>query len=295
MMVSSYSQEMNMDASRIEEYIDSMDDETLFANVEEMMRQRIAEQYSANVEKQLSRMSNEQLSFALAGLINQKSTNDFVLYYDTFMPAQYSDSTFEDNLKLLGHVDQLIPSKINIYASSFEAKDLIAEAIQTYNESVDESKEISYTDYVGLIMSSMTTIINTISYVLIAFVAISLVVSSIMIGVITLISVQERTKEIGVLRAIGASKKDVSSVFNAETVIVGFTAGCLGVLVTVLLNIPINFVIHEVTGVTGLNSKLPIEAAISLIAISVVLTLISGIIPARSAAKKDPVEALRTE
>ena len=295
MMVDSYSKEMNMDASKIEEYIDSMGDEELFANVEEVLRQQIAEQYALGVEQQLSRMSNEQLSYALDSVVATKTSKELASYYDTLMPAQFSDSTYEDNLKVLGYVDIDTPETINIYAATFESKDLIADAITEYNSNVDESSQISYTDFVGLMMSSMTTIINTISYVLIAFVAISLVVSSIMIGVITLISVQERTKEIGILRAIGASKKNVSSVFNAETVIVGFSAGCLGVLVTILLNIPINIVIHELTGVTGLNASLPWQAAIGLIVISVVLTLISGIIPARSAAKKDPVEALRTE
>ena len=147
----------------------------------------------------------------------------------------------------------------------------------------------------GLMMSSITTIIDAISYVLIAFVSISLVVSSIMIGVITLISVQERTKEIGILRAIGASKKDVSSMFNAETLIIGFTSGLLGVLVTVLLCIPINAILRALTGISTLRAFLPFTAAIILIAISMILTLIAGIIPSRSAAKKDPVVALRTE
>ncbi|MBE6729415.1 MAG: FtsX-like permease family protein [Ruminococcaceae bacterium] len=144
-------------------------------------------------------------------------------------------------------------------------------------------------------MSSVTTIINAISYVLIAFVAVSLIVSSIMIGVITLISVQERTKEIGILRAIGASKKNVSSMFNAETVIIGFASGLLGVLITYLLCIPINAILHALTGIGNLSAILPIHVAIALVVISVLLTLLSGIIPSRSAAKKDPVVALRTE
>ena len=155
--------------------------------------------------------------------------------------------------------------------------------------------QIQYTDYVGLMMSSVTKIINTITYVLIAFVAISLIVSSIMIGVITLISVQERTKEIGILRAIGASKRDVSSMFNAETIIIGFTSGLLGVLVTYLLCIPINLLVHHLTNINNLRAILPIPAAIILIAISVLLTLIAGFITSKSAAKKDPVVALRSE
>ena len=172
---------------------------------------------------------------------------------------------------------------------------MIEEAIAKYNESKDEMSKIKYTDIVGIMMSSITTILNAITYVLIGFVSISLIVSSIMIGVITLISVQERTKEIGILRAIGASKKNVSSMFNAETVIIGFTSGLLGVLVTYVLCIPINALVLYLTELVGLRAVLPIPVAIILIGISVLLTLFAGIIPSRSAAKKDPVVALRTE
>ena len=217
----------------------------------------------------------------------------FATYHDEVL--EFSESTYEDNLVELGYVNLDTPSSINIYASSFENKDIVEEAIADYNASVDELSEIAYTDYVGLMMSSITTIINAITYVLIAFVAISLVVSSIMIGVITLISVQERTKEIGILRAIGASKRNVSSMFNAETMIIGFTSGLLGVAITYLLCIPINLILNYLTGIANLRAYLPIEVAVLLIAISVLLTLISGIIPSRSAAKKDPVVALRTE
>ena len=158
-----------------------------------------------------------------------------------------------------------------------------------------KEQQIAYTDILGIMMSSITTIINAITYVLIAFVAISRVVSSIMIGVITLISVQERTKEIGVLRAIGASKKDVSSRFNAETIIIGLFAGLLGIGVTYLLCIPINLILNALTGIANLKAILPISAAAILVLISVMLTLISGLIPSKSAAKRDPVVALRTE
>jgi len=160
---------------------------------------------------------------------------------------------------------------------------------------VDELSQIAYTDYVGLMMSSVTTIINAITYVLIAFVAVSLIVSSIMIGVITLISVQERTREIGILRAIGASKRNVSSMFSAETLIIGFASGLLGVVLTMLLCIPINAILHHLTGIGNLNAYLPLPVGVTLIAISMLLTLIAGIIPSRSAAKKDPVAALRAE
>ena len=154
---------------------------------------------------------------------------------------------------------------------------------------------IQYTDYVGALMSSVTDIVDTISYVLIAFVSVSLVVSSIMIGIITYISVLERTKEIGILRAIGASKRDVSRVFNAETFIIGFSAGAIGIVMTLLLNIPINIIVHDLTGIMALNSTLPWIGAAGLVLISVVLTFIAGLIPSGLAAKKDPVEALRTE
>ena len=207
----------------------------------------------------------------------------------------FSTSTYDSNLRTLGYVDLDDPATINLYAASFEDKDTIEEAIVDYNKNVDEFSQISYTDYVGLMMSSVTSIINAITYVLISFVAVSLIVSSIMIGVITLISVQERTKEIGILRAIGASKKNVSSMFNAETLIIGFTSGLLGVLVTYLLCIPINFILHTVTGISNLSAILPVPVAIILVLISMTLTLIAGIIPSRSAAKKDPVVALRTE
>ena len=182
-----------------------------------------------------------------------------------------------------------------LFASSFANKDSIEAAIAKYNETVPEVSKISYTDYVGIMMSSITIILDAITYVLISFVAVSLIVSAIMIGVITLISVQERTKEIGILRAIGASKKNVSGLFNAETVIIGFTAGLLGVVITYLVCIPIDMILMHLTGLANLKTNLPIEAAAILVAISVVLTLIAGIIPSRSAAKKDPVVALRTE
>ena len=195
----------------------------------------------------------------------------------------------------MGYVDLDSPAKMNIFASTFENKDIITDAIENYNSGVEELKQIKYTDYLGIMMSSITTIINAITYILIAFVAISLIVSSIMIAVITLISVQERTKEIGILRAIGASKRDVSGMFNAETIIVGLSSGLLGVVITYLLCIPINLILHAITGINNLNAILPIGAAVILVLISVCLTLISGIIPSRSAAKKDPVTALRSE
>ncbi|MBR1586065.1 MAG: ABC transporter ATP-binding protein/permease [Clostridia bacterium] len=205
-----------------------------------------------------------------------------------------SSGSLEENLTALGVSDADRPAAIYIYPRNFEAKERITDIIAAYNASVGEDDAIHYTDYVGLMMSSVTTIINAISYILIAFVAISLVVSSIMIGIITYISVLERTKEIGILRAIGASKRDISRVFNAETLIVGFAAGVLGILVTFLLVIVINLVIHRLTGIANIAGLPPAAGAI-LVCISMVLTLIAGLIPSRLAAKKDPVVALRTE
>lgn len=209
-----------------------------------------------------------------------------------------SDSTFDQNMTELGYAEIEKPSYINIYPKDFESKEKIVDIIEDYNKKAkNEGREedtIEYTDYVGLMMSSITTIISAISYILIAFVAISLVVSSIMIGIITYISVLERTKEIGILRAIGASKKDISHVFNAETAIVGFVAGALGILVSYLLTIPINLIIASLTDV-NMRAQIPALGAAILVGISIILTLIAGLLPSRIAAKKDPVVALRTE
>lgn len=203
-------------------------------------------------------------------------------------------ATFESNLKKLGIVDLDKPSTINIYAKGFEDKEAIAELIDDYNQNNSEENQISYTDFIAVMMNGVSNIINIISYVLMAFVSISLVVSSIMIGIITYISVLERTKEIGILRSIGASKKDISRVFNAETLIIGASAGLLGIIVTILLNIPINIIIKNIANVNNISS-LPINGAVILVLISMFLTVIAGLIPAKMASKKDPVEALRTE
>ena len=273
--------------------LSQMDDDMLFDYVNQMAGQQAKEQYAIQMRALYSELTDEELveDFRLLSL----EEKDYIWIYDNAMPPVYSTTTLKDNLKKLGYVDLQTPSVINIYASSFEDKDNIGEAIKHYNETVDEDDQISYTDVVALLMSSITNIINVISYVLIAFVAISLVVSSIMIGIITYISVLERTKEIGILRAIGASKKDVSRVFNAETFIIGFTAGAIGILMTLLLNIPINIIVHDLTGIQALNSSLPWQGAAGLVLISVILTFIAGLIPSGLAAKKDPVEALRTE
>lgn len=209
-----------------------------------------------------------------------------------------TEATYEGNLELLGVADLAKPSSISIYAKDFDGKETITKFISDYNDDKvagDKQEDvINYTDYVGLMISSVSTIIDSISYILIAFVAISLVVSSIMIGIITYISVLERTKEIGILRAIGASKRDISRVFNAETLIVGFSAGAIGIIVTLLLNIPINIIIEHLTDIANM-SKLPWQGGVILVIISMLLTLIAGLFPAKVAANKDPVEALRTE
>ena len=293
MLMESYAAETGMDESKLREYVGQMDDETLMAYVRETVEQSVKDQYAQSVQAQLGAMTTDQLALVLD---STKLTDEQYEYiYSELLPETVSTSTYEDNLELLGYVDKSVPTSISIYASTFADKDAIADLITSYNESVDEEHQISYTDYVALLMSSITTIINAISYVLIAFVAISLVVSSIMIGIITYISVLERTKEIGILRAIGASKKDISRVFNAETLIVGFTSGIIGIGLTLLLTIPINLIVHSLTGIQSLNAALPAAGAIILVLISMLLTFIAGLIPSGIAAKKDPVVALRAE
>ena len=292
--------QQDVDKSAILVYLQSMTDEqicgVLRRQLLNMMSGFIATQRT-QFDQQPEEYQQERLNNALKttdskGNIVDKSDETIAVYYDN---EQFSSSTYENNMSLLCNVDLNTPIAVDIYASSFDAKEVIADEIDRYNAGVDEEQQIDATDFVAIMMNAVTRIINAVTYVLIAFVAISLIVSSIMIGVITLISVQERTKEIGILRAIGASKRDVSSMFNAETIIIGFAAGLIGVLATYLLCIPINLILHVLTGIGSLNAVLPPLAAVILVAISMVLTLFSGLIPSRSAAKKDPVVALRTE
>ena len=267
-------------------------------DVERIFEKITAEQAQALLESQFA-ITEEQINNNIADMLDamvaDADEETTLVLYEKYAPSRASDSTYENNLKLLGVVNPDEPSGISIYATTFEDKDAIADIIENYNETKDKEDQISYTDYVALIMSSVTTIINVISYVLIAFVSISLVVSSIMIGIITYISVLERTKEIGVLRSIGASKRDVSRVFNAETMIIGLCAGLIGIAVTVLLCIPISAVVQSLSGIPTIYASLPLAGGVILVAISVALTLIAGLIPSRIAAKKDPVEALRSE
>ena len=297
-MVDAFAAESNMDPETVREYIDKMSDEELMATVREMMLQRIAEEYTKAALEQLNQLPEPVLVQQLGGMMMGLSGNNEALanLYDAHMPPTHSDSDYKTNLHLLGKVSSDTPSTINIYAATFEAKDIISEEIKNYNSTRDnEDDQITYTDYVALLMSSVATIIDVISYVLIAFVSISLVVSSIMIGIITYISVLERTKEIGILRAIGASKKDIARVFNAEALTIGFASGLIGVVFTVLLCLPVNAIIQGLSGIENIAAVLPLTPAIVLVLISMFLTFIAGLLPSRIAAKKDPVEALRTE
>ncbi len=241
---------------------------------------------------------DEATQMQMQSYLSMMTEEQIIAMFTEQMKPETTEATYEGNLARLHSVDLNNPRTINIYAKDFESKDFITDKIAEYNKLMtSEGKDeyvINYTDIVGLMMSSVSTIINVISYVLIAFVSISLVVSSIMIGIITYISVLERTKEIGILRAIGASKKDISRVFNAETMIIGFVSGAIGIGATILINIPANIIIKSLTDINNL-SKLPVAGALILVAISIILTLIAGLLPSRLAAKKDPVVALRSE
>ncbi|HRR77440.1 MAG TPA: ABC transporter ATP-binding protein/permease [Ruminococcus sp.] len=281
------------DNSAIMESLRELNEEQFQQYAPRILSEMIPYMYAAKAEARFAGMSDEELLKALEE--SDASDEAYAMAFDTFTPEEVSDLTYEDNLFILGYSDIENPSKIRIYAKSFEDKDAISDIIQDYNDDQEEKDVIHYTDMIALLMKSVTKIISGISYLLIAFVAISLVVSSIMIGIITYISVLERTREIGILRAIGASKHDVKTVFNAETLLVGLTAGIIGIAVSVLLTFPINYVIHKVTNLDTLRAHVPVTGAIVLIIISMLLTLIAGLIPASLAAKKDPVVALRTE
>ena len=292
-LVMAISAQMNVDAEQVQGYIASMTAEEKDGYLAQILTATIKEQYKSEVLAAIEMMPEAQLAMAFDA--EPITEEQYVFLYDSFMPATVSEATYEENLELLGYVDIESPATINIFANTFEDKDEIAALITEYNRDKSDEEKINYTDFVALLMSSITTIIDAISYVLIAFVAISLVVSSIMIGIITYISVLERTKEIGILRSIGASKKDISRVFNAETLIVGFGAGAIGIVITYVLDAIITAILHALTGINTLNAILLPEYALILVGISMFLTFIAGLIPSGIAAKKDPVVALRTE
>jgi len=292
-----------------ENYLADYSDEELQGLLRERMEALILEKYAEQAEAQILQMKiaaggaedlfdtkgNAAVAAAFDAMLADV-TDEKVLaaYYDTYMLATVSGSTLKDTLAAIGSVHYDLPTSIHIYAKTFEDKEAIDDLISAYNESAEENDQITYTDYVALLMSGVTTMINAVSYGLIGFVAVSLIVSSIMIGIITYISVLERTKEIGILRSVGASKKDISRVFNAETIIVGLASGLIGTGVTVLINIPISLFAKDLTGISNI-AVLPYKAGIILVVLSVVLTMIAGLIPSKLAAKKDPAVALRTE
>lgn len=295
MLTTAYSQQMGASSADVADYIAKMDDETLSEYAREAIGEQVKAKYAAEKKAYYGAMTDSALNQLLTHALGNFTQEELIKFYDNNMPTDLI-ITYSDALLNLGYVDLDSPKQINIFASTYSNKDEIAECIAEYNKKqTNDDDTIEYTDIMKIVMSSITTIINAISYVLIAFVAISLVVSSIMIGIITYISVLERTKEIGILRSIGASKKDISRVFNAETLIVGFAAGVIGIVCTVLLCIPITYIVRAATGIKILSAALPFVGGIILVLISMLLTFIAGLIPSGVAAKKDPVEALRTE
>ena len=293
-LIQMYSQQGDV-SDKILDMIRNLSDEQADEQMKKVAEQMALEMYKARVEQQLSGLSTAEKVAGLTQMISAADDAKKAELWSLHVPSVFSDLSYDERLDALGVVDLDSPAAINIYASTFEDKDSLSNLITNYNENAAEDDKISYTDYVALIMSGISTIINVISYVLIAFVSISLVVSSIMIGIITYISVLERTKEIGILRAIGASKGDISRVFNAETLIVGFISGFIGIATTLLLCIPVNAVIQYLSGISNIAAELPAVAAAILVCISMFLTFIAGLVPSKIAAKKDPVVALRSE
>lgn len=244
-------------------------------------------EFASGQKMSMSNLTNEQMM-----QLSSMSQEELMNYMNTY--NENIKATYDSNLTKLGVVDYSNPTKISLYASSFDGKEKLSDLITSYNKKQTKSNVITYNDFIGTMLSSVTSVVNIISYVLIAFVSVSLIVSSIMIGIITYISVLERTKEIGILRSIGASKKDITRVFNAETFIIGLISGVLGILITLVLNVPISVVVENMTGVSHI-AKLPVNGAVFLIFIDLVLTILAGLIPSKIASKKDPVEALRSE
>jgi len=305
--------ENDLDITKINEYLMSYLNSQEAKNI--LTQEMTSIIQSTNIEAQISQIMSQYMQSSMQNLSSslqrgiQKSMismsssmangdeNDFMSIISSMMTSE--QDSYDNNIKKLGYADFKKPASISIYPKNFESKEKVIHFLDTYNHKMEktnqEDKVITYTDFVGTLMSSVTDIVNVISYVLVAFVGISLVVSSIMIGVITYISVLERKKEIGILRAIGASKRNISQVFNAETFIIGLFAGLIGIIITLLALIPANIVIHNIADTTAVNASLPPVAGIVLIILSVILTLLGGIIPSKKAAKEDPVTALRTD
>ena len=290
-MLSANTGEGAVDAETARAYFEDMTDEEIEELMISSMEKMISAQYAENALAAVASFSDIDLANMLTMYYGDKTDEEKAADFDNFVP----EVTLDNTLHTLGSVDYNKPSSVSIYPVSFDSKQAVTDEIAKYNEKVSDDDKITYTDYVALMMSSVSVIVDAVTYGLTAFVSISLVVSSIMIGVITYISVLERTKEIGVLRSMGASKRNVSNIFTAETLIIGLVSGLMGVALTILLNIPINAILDALLTDVTIKAALPPVAAIILVAISMLLTFIAGLIPSKMAAKKDPVEALRTE
>ena len=293
-VVGVYLESTELSADALTNWADGLSEEELDDVTEKLARDKAKAEIAADPTVDETK-KDERCAAVLDGIVASFSEAEKSAAYQYFVPDGSANTTYEETLAKLYVYDEDTPSRISIYVTTFADKDKVTDLIAKYNETADEDDQIAYTDIMALLMTSVTYILNAVTYVLIAFVSVSLVVSSIMIGIITYISVLERTKEIGILRAIGASKRDVSRVFNAETLIIGFSAGLIGIIVTLLFCIPINLILRALTGIGNIAAVLPVGGAVALVLISMGLTLLAGLIPSRMASKKDPVVALRTE
>ena len=290
-MLSANTGEGAVDEETARSYFEDMSDEEIENLIVSSMEKMISAQYAEQALAGIAAFSDSDLARMLDMYYEDKTESEKAEDFDKFVP----EVTLDNTLHTLGSVDYDKPYSVSIYPVSFDAKQSVTDMITDYNDTVSEDDKITYTDYVALMMSSVSVIVDAVTYGLTAFVSISLVVSSIMIGVITYISVLERTKEIGVLRSMGASKRNISNIFTAETLIIGLISGLMGVGLTVLLNYPINAILDFLLTDVVITASLPMGAGIILVIISMLLTFIAGLIPSKMAAKKDPVVALRTE
>ena len=290
-MLSANTGEGAVDEETARSYFEDMSDEEIENLIVSSMEKMISAQYAEQALAGIASFSDSDLARMLDMYYDDKTESEKAEDFDKFVP----EVTLDNTLHTLGSVDYDKPYSVSIYPVSFDAKQSVTDMITDYNDTVSEDDKITYTDYVALMMSSVSIIVDAVTYGLTAFVSISLVVSSIMIGVITYISVLERTKEIGVLRSMGASKRNISNIFTAETLIIGLISGLMGVGLTILLNYPINAILDFLLADVVIAASLPMGAGVILVIISMVLTFIAGLIPSKMAAKKDPVVALRTE